>query len=190
MRRSLPIIVSTAALVVAVLGATPFGQAAGRAVQRAAFAENAAKVNGFEASSTPRPNALLALDAKAKVPASVIPMSAKRTGQFFFRTLGAIVLSNGTLVRSFPAGAATSTRLSEGRYRVAFNANVRNCLQIATIRIFGSVEEPIGEHINVAPNASPNAIIVHTLKEPSGTSLAVGSDSGFNIAVFCPLFPF
>jgi hypothetical protein len=206
MRHRMPIIVSAAALVVAVLGVTPFGQAAGQAVQHAVFAEDAANVNGLEASSTPRPNALLALDAKAKFPASVIPTPAKRTTQFFLQTLGAIVRSDGTIVRSFPAGAVTSTRLATGRYRITFNRNVRDCLQLATIRTFLIGEdEPIAEHIHVAVTANPNAILVEMTS--SGQAFLVESlpapvhtvtvatpagpaNSGFNVAVLCSLFPF
>jgi len=202
MRHRIPIIVSAAALVVAVLGVTPFGQAAGRAVQHTVFAEDAAKVNGLEASSTPRPNALLALDAKAKFPASVIPGSATRTSQFFLRTLGAIVRSDGTLIRSIPIGAVTSTRLATGRYRITFNTNVRNCLQLATIRTFLIGEdEPIAEHIHVAVTANPNAILVEMTSSgsrvlttlPSAPIVATPAgpaNSGFNVAAFCPLFPF
>jgi|SRR5919204_3040475 hypothetical protein len=206
MRQRLPIILSSAALAVAVLGATPFGHAAGRAAQGALFAEDAGRVNGLEASSTPRPNSLLALDAKARFPASVIPASAKRANQLFLTTLGAIVRSNGTLVRSFPLGAVTSTRLGVGRYRITFNRNVTNCLQLATIRTFLLGEdEPTAEHIHVAVTGNPNAILVEaTASQPTFlleglpapphvvdvAKPAAAADTGFNVAVFCPLFPF
>jgi hypothetical protein len=205
--RRLPIMLSSVALAVAVLGVTPFGQAAGHAVQLALFAEDSAKVSGFAASPRPRPNTLLALDAKAMFPASLIPASTKRANQLFLlRTLGAIVRSNGALVRSFPAGAVTSTRLASGRYRITFNRNVTNCLQLATIRTFlVGEDEPSAEHIRVAVTASPNAILVATTKSdpafllqqlpPPIHTVAVArpaafADAGFNVAVFCSLFPF
>jgi hypothetical protein len=50
----------------------PVAVAATKAVGRAMFATNAGKVDGFKASRTPKPNQLLALDRKARFPASVI----------------------------------------------------------------------------------------------------------------------
>ncbi|HXU98233.1 MAG TPA: hypothetical protein VFP03_09050 [Jiangellaceae bacterium] len=67
------IALSTTALVVAILGQTPIGNAAVGAVRVAVFAENAAKVNGIQASRRPMPGRLLALNAKGKLPSSVLP---------------------------------------------------------------------------------------------------------------------
>ena len=67
------IALSTTALVVAILGQTPIGNAAVGAVRVALFAENAAKVNGIQASRRPMPGRLLALNAKGKLPSSVLP---------------------------------------------------------------------------------------------------------------------
>ena len=67
------IALSTTALVVAILGQTSIGNAAVGAVRVALFAENAAKVNGIQASRTPVPGRLLALDARGKLPSSVLP---------------------------------------------------------------------------------------------------------------------
>ena len=65
----LPIILSVTALVVAVFGATP----AGNAVTRVLFAQNADKVDGIHASRTPAKGKLLALNDSKKFPKSVIP---------------------------------------------------------------------------------------------------------------------
>jgi hypothetical protein len=73
MNRKLPIVLSAAALVVAVLGSTPLGHAAGGIVQTALFAKNAGKVNGIKASRTPKAGQLVALGANAKLPRSVFP---------------------------------------------------------------------------------------------------------------------
>jgi hypothetical protein len=50
MTHKLPIVLSAAPLVVAVLGSTPVGHAAGKAIVKSAlFAKNAGKVNGSTA---------------------------------------------------------------------------------------------------------------------------------------------
>lgn len=51
----------------------PVAVAATKAVTRASFASNAAKVDGITASRSPRRNQLLALDHNARFPASVFP---------------------------------------------------------------------------------------------------------------------
>ena len=70
--RSLPLALSVAALVVAVLGGTPAGEAAADGV--VAFAKNAGAVNGIKASRTPRAGRLLALGRNGKIPARVVPV--------------------------------------------------------------------------------------------------------------------
>jgi Collagen triple helix repeat (20 copies) len=64
---------SAAALAVAVLGITPLGEAAVGTVRSALFAQNAAKVNGIEASRRPTPGRLVPLNARGKFPATVVP---------------------------------------------------------------------------------------------------------------------
>ena len=68
------IALSMTALVVAILGQTSVGSAAVGAVRVALFAENAAKVNGIQASRKPMPGRLLALNARGKLPSSVLPV--------------------------------------------------------------------------------------------------------------------
>jgi collagen triple helix repeat protein len=74
-RQRLPVVLSAAALLIAVLGATPNGVAAltGGAVRVALFAKNAAKVGGIGASKKPKAGKLLALGKNGKFPASVLP---------------------------------------------------------------------------------------------------------------------
>jgi hypothetical protein len=69
--------VAVAALTVAVLGVTPLGEAAADAVRVAVFAENAGKVNNIKASRTAKPGQLVALNARGKLPASVVPTQAR-----------------------------------------------------------------------------------------------------------------
>ena len=75
-RQRLPVVLSAAALVVAVLSATPNGFA-GSAVRVALFAKNAAKVGGIAASKKPKAGKLLPLGKNGKFPASVLPLSVR-----------------------------------------------------------------------------------------------------------------
>lgn len=75
-RNRWPVALSAAALVVAVLGVTPLGEAAGRVakvVPTALFAKNAAKVDGISASRTPKAGHLVPLNKQGRLPGSVIP---------------------------------------------------------------------------------------------------------------------
>src|SRR4051812_5713489 len=77
-RKQLPILLSGAALTVALLGSTPVGRAVASTVppfarhaNTADFATNAGSVDGFRAASDPRPGRLLPLGRDGKFPASV-----------------------------------------------------------------------------------------------------------------------
>ena len=72
MNRRFPIILSVTALVVAVAGITPLGEAARDATQVVRFARNADKVDGIHASKSPKAGRLLALTSSKKFPASVL----------------------------------------------------------------------------------------------------------------------
>ena len=74
MKRRLPIVLSMTALVVAIAGITPLGEAASDAIPR--FARNADRVDGLHASRTPKAGRLLALNSSKKFPASVLPTFA------------------------------------------------------------------------------------------------------------------
>jgi hypothetical protein len=58
MKHRLPIVLSATALVVALMGATPLGEAASEQI-RATFAQNAGKVAGTPLPGSRRPGALL-----------------------------------------------------------------------------------------------------------------------------------
>ncbi len=79
MRTRLPIVFSITALVVAVLGVTPLGEGARKAV-RVAFAMNAGKVDGFSAARKPKANHLIPLGKNKKFPASVLPARVAAQG--------------------------------------------------------------------------------------------------------------
>jgi Collagen triple helix repeat (20 copies) len=77
-RRRLPIVLSTTALVVAVFGSTGVGHAVGSAVspfaahaKKADYATNAGAVNGIKASKAPHAGQLVPLGKDGKFPASV-----------------------------------------------------------------------------------------------------------------------
>jgi hypothetical protein len=73
MHQRLPIVLATAALAVALLGATGVAGAAERPIARALFAVNAGAVGHIQASRTPKAGQLLPLGSDAKFPASVLP---------------------------------------------------------------------------------------------------------------------
>src|SRR4051794_41497233 len=74
-RQRLPVVLSAAAVAIAVLGATPHGFAAltKGAVRVALFAKNSGKVGGIAASKKPKAGKLLPLGKNGKFPASVLP---------------------------------------------------------------------------------------------------------------------
>jgi len=73
-RPALPVALSAAALLVAVLGMTPLGGAAAQKVTRVAlFAKNAGKVGGIKASKKPKAGRLFPLGKGGKFPKSVLP---------------------------------------------------------------------------------------------------------------------
>jgi hypothetical protein len=73
MRMKLPLALALAALVVAALGWTSFGEAARYVRLRVTFAKNAGKVNGIKASRKPKAGRLFPLGKGGKFPASVLP---------------------------------------------------------------------------------------------------------------------
>ena len=76
------IALSMTALVVAILGQTSVGNAAVGAVRVALFAENAGSVNNIKASRTPMPGKLVALNARGKLPSSVLPPARTAPGGY------------------------------------------------------------------------------------------------------------
>jgi hypothetical protein len=80
MKGRLPIVLSIAAVLVAVAGITPLGEAARDALPRARFALNSDKVDGIHASRNPKAGRLLALGKNKKFPASVITAPAGFSG--------------------------------------------------------------------------------------------------------------
>jgi len=80
MRQRVPLVLSATALAVALLGSTPLGHAAGGVVQkvvpRAAFAENAGKLNGRKSSTSPTAGQIPVVGSNGKLPASIVAVTS------------------------------------------------------------------------------------------------------------------
>jgi hypothetical protein len=72
MKTRLPLALSIVAVLLALLGWTPLGEAA-KVLPFVRFAANAGKVDGIRASRTPKAGQLLALDKSLRLPASIVP---------------------------------------------------------------------------------------------------------------------
>jgi hypothetical protein len=87
MRHRLPIVLSASALLVAVLGATPLGHAAGRVIHKvppfaktasyAKFAGNASKLNGRKSTLSGAPGTIPVVGRNGKLPASIGAVGAQ-----------------------------------------------------------------------------------------------------------------
>src|ERR1700751_1320291 len=78
-RQRLPVVLSAAALVIAVLATGPYAAAAltGGAVRVALFARNAGKVGGLSASKKPKAGKLFPLGKGGRFPLSVLPKTRR-----------------------------------------------------------------------------------------------------------------
>jgi hypothetical protein len=96
-------------LVIAVLGSTPLGEAAGDLAggvvpraKRADYAVNAGAVNGIKASRAPRPGFLVPLGADGKLPASAV-VGAVAAGKGFkdYQVVQQVSASDSSSYKSF-----------------------------------------------------------------------------------------
>jgi Collagen triple helix repeat (20 copies) len=79
MRQRIPIVLSVTALLVALLGATPYGEAATNAVL-ATFAQNAGKLRGFAPSKSAKKNTVVVRGANGKIDRGSLPATASALG--------------------------------------------------------------------------------------------------------------
>jgi hypothetical protein len=197
MTKRFPIIVSVVALLVACLGATPLGQAAGNVVativpyaKMAGTAKNAAKLNGHRSSTAPRAGQIPILDRNGKLPASVGAVGPQgppgRQGDQGLKgdpglkgekgdpatTLWAIVDWDGRLIRG--SGVTGAQRLGTGKYQVDFNRNVSGCAQLGTV-----ISATPFQISYVGVSGRPQSIMA------SLGSAAGSGDGAFYVAVFC-----
>jgi len=114
MKRRVPIVLSVTALVIAIAGITPVGQAARDAAQVVRFARNADKVDGIHASRTPKANRLLALNASKKFPASVFTS----TGLSGLEIVSAVTATDSSTPKSITVTCPAGKRVVGGGARV------------------------------------------------------------------------
>ena len=144
--KRLPVILSAAALVVAVLGATPLGHAAGRVIStippfakradHANVADNALRLSGHKSSTTGGAGTIPVLDAKGKLPASIGAVGLKGDkgdkgdpGAPATK-LFALVKPDGSLGAS--QGVTSNGKDINGGYDMTFDRDVTFCAVLAT----------------------------------------------------------
>lgn len=195
---SAAIAVSLAALVIAVFGGTPIGEAAGTIVR---YARNADKVDGIHASRRPAAGKLLALGKSKKFPRSVLPAGVEGPpgppgpvgpqgpegpagpagpegppgpkgdpGEPATK-LWAAVSADGTLARGI--GVASVARLEAGIYQVTFDREIAACGFLATIAAKGQIA--------ATGQAETAAAVRVETQTSSGTTI----DRPFHLAVLC-----
>jgi hypothetical protein len=199
LRERLPLALSIAALTVALLGATPLGEAAGNAVRVALFARNAGKVNGIRASRAPKPGHLVPLGADGTFPDSVGargpqgpqgprgaegPRGPEGPAGASATKLWAVVNADGSIYKQ--SGVVGSRRDAAGTYTLTFNRPVDDCAAIATVGghrtgpdAWTNVQHGIGTAATFG-----SVVVVHTLQD-NGFNPPVPSDYIFHVAVFC-----
>jgi hypothetical protein len=80
MRQRLPIALSVTALLVAVFGATPYGEAASNAAL-STFAQNAGKLGGFAPAKTAKKNTVVVRGANGKIDRASLPLALAQLGR-------------------------------------------------------------------------------------------------------------
>jgi hypothetical protein len=206
LRKRASVALAATAVIVATLGATPVGEAAGDVVRVALFAKNAGKVNGIKAARTPRAGRLLPLGADGRFPASVVPpgppgpegrvgptgpqgpagavgpagppgpQGEKGEPGESATTLFAAVAADATLVRG--SRVASVVRLAPGSYEVTFAQGIAACAHVATL---GAAETAGATgQIGVGAGTTESAVRVET-----ETSAGSNIDKAFHLAVVC-----
>jgi len=193
----LPVALSVAALVVAAFGVTPLGEAAAKGVRVALFAKNAGMVNGIKASRAPVPGRLLALDARGRFPASVLPPAAPgppgaagpagaagppgpagpagEPGEA--AAFWVAVAADGSIVHG--RAGTTAQRVGVGAYEVTSPAAVRGCAVVATLAAPDGTASTATGQVG-ASVAGENLVRVET-----ETSTGTNADRAFQLAVLC-----
>jgi hypothetical protein len=196
-RQRLPLVLSATALLVALFGATPIGDAARNAIPFALFARNAGKVGGIGASRAPKPGRLLPLGGDRKFPRSVLPRGfegpqgppgpqgpAGPAGPPATR-MWAVVDADGTLYKG-GNGTNWAQHVDTGVYQVGFDQNVDGCAAVASTGTHlsgpgGSDNVPAG----FASTLTHGSIVSVITEIPGGYYPFRAIDRGFVLAVFC-----
>ena len=149
MRQRLPLVLSAAALAVALLGATPLGEAARNAVPLALFAKNSDKVDGIHASRIPRAGYLVPLGSNGRFPPAV----------------GAV----GPAGPAGPAGAAGPPGVS-GLVLVSDDTAADSSSPKATQAVCPTGKKVLGGGSELTANAAGSAVAVQdSHPQPSGS---------------------
>ena len=193
--KRLPVILSATALVVAVLGATPLGHAAGRMIStippfakranHANVADNALKLSGHKASATGGAGTIPVLDAKGKLPASIGavgpqgpqgPKGDKGDPGAPATKLFALVKPDGSV--GAQQGVTFSGRDTiNGGYTITFSKDVTFCAVLATA---GLKDRFTTAQVN-AFNRGGNTVRV--IVQDSARDYVYDTD--FSVAAFC-----
>lgn len=117
MRRRLPIVLSSAAILIAVGSATGLGQAARNAITpKARYALNSDRVDGIHASRLPKAGRLLALGTNKKFPASVF------SGLSGLETLTVATAQDSSSPKVALVNCPAGKRVLAGAYRITGTA--------------------------------------------------------------------
>ena len=92
--------------------------------------------------------------------ASLLASTSAQAQSFGFATYNALLLGNGTLVRS--NGVSAAARVSAGRYEITFSRPVVNCIAIASV-----VSAQPAYATSIVKGGTNNTIIVRTFN-PTG----------------------
>ena len=202
--KRLPVTLSAAALVVSLLGATPLGHAAGRALatipplakraRLANVATNALRLNGHRASPVGGPGTIPVLNAAGKLPASVgavgpqgpagpVGPAGPQGAKGDKGDPGAAASKSFALVKpdgSLGAGtgvASTGKDTTAGGYQIKFNSDVTFCAVLATP---GLPDHTATAQVNAFGRGGDTVRVV--VKDRLGNFVY---DTDFSVAAFC-----
>jgi len=192
MSRRLPLVLSTLALVIALLGSTPLGSAAGDAVgavppfaKRAGFArfagtaDNAKRLSGHRARVNPGPGDLPVVGPNGKLPASIGTVGPEGPkgdkGEKGERGASAAVIfaavnPDATIISS--KGVASVVRQYTGQYSLTVDRNVSECAAVASASQAGWIATSHG--------SSGNQVVV-LIRTAAGAE----ANAAFRVAVLC-----
>ncbi len=185
MKQRLPLALSVTALAVAVLGGTPLGGAAGRAVadvvpyakkagyaRRAGLADNAKLLERHRASVEPKPGDLPVVGADGRLPASLGAVGPKGEPGEPATKLWAVVKADATLVASSGVVGVAGTR----PYVVTFEQDISRCAILAT---------PGAPSPQVTLTAFAGGVATKVEVHVQSRSTGAATTDGFSIAALC-----
>ena len=155
---------SLTALAVAVLGQTPLGHAAVSTVRVALFAQNSGRVNNIQASRTPVPGRLLALDSKGRFPSSVL----RRTDENYTHTI---------IVHPHPDLAKAGTALRNAVDGITDNSATNPYLVKIEPGVYdlGSLNVAMKQYVDI--EGSGELVTTVTSANSTGSGTIVGADN-------------